>query len=283
MSKTLNFLRGSAVALMLAAPAFADDSPNADTVVATVNGTKITLGQMIATRASLDPQYQSIPDDVLFNGILDQMVQQTLLGDRFGDVLPKRLQLELANQRLALLAATAISNVVEEQIDEAAIQAAYDETYGDFVGAPEFNASHILVESEEDAKAIAEDIRAGADFAETAKLKSTGPSGPNGGSLGWFGAGQMVAPFEAAVEALEVGQVSDPVQTQFGWHVITLNDTRTQPAPELAMVRAQIEGDLQRKVVEAEIARLEAEAEVDMSGSHDLDPSILKQVDLLEN
>ena len=283
MSKTLNFLRGSAVALMLATPAFADDSPNAETVVATVNGTEITLGQMIAVRAGLDGQYQSLPDDVLFNGILDQLVQQALLGSSFEGETPKLIALELKNQRLALMAAAVIQGVISTKIDDAAIQAAYDIQYKDFEGPREFNASHILVPTEEEAKAIAEEIRGGADFAETAKTKSTGPSGPNGGELGWFGPGQMVAPFEAAVEALEVGAISDPVQTQFGWHVIILNDSRQQEAPALDAVRQQLEGELQRTVIEEEIKRLEGTASIDKSGGEALDPSILKQADLLEN
>ncbi|MEE2946415.1 MAG: peptidylprolyl isomerase [Pseudomonadota bacterium] len=283
MSKTLNFLRGSAVALMLATPAFADDSPNAETVVATVNGTEITLGQMIAVRAGLDGQYQSLPDDVLFNGILDQLVQQALLGSSLEGDTPKQVELELQNQRLALMAAAVIQNVINTKIDDAAVQAAYDIQYKDFEGPREFNASHILVPTEEEAKAIAEEIRGGADFAETAKAKSTGPSGPNGGSLGWFGPGQMVAPFEAAVEALEVGAISDPVQTQFGWHVIILNESRQQEAPPLDAVRQQLEGELQRTVIEEEIKRLEGTASIDKSGSEALDPSILKQADLLEN
>lgn len=283
MSKTLNFLRGSAVALLLATPVFADDSPSADTVVASVNGTQITLGQMIAIRAGLDAQYQSLPDDVLFNGILDQLVQQALLGSVLGEDLPKRVALEIENQRLATLAGAAIQSILESKLDDAAIQAAYDIKYADFEGPREFNASHILVPTEEEAKAIAEEIRGGADFAETAKAKSTGPSGPNGGSLGWFGPGQMVAPFEAAVESLEVGGISDPVQTQFGWHVIILNDSRQQPAPTLDAVRPQLEGELQRTIIEEELAALTEAATVDRSGGEALDPTILKQFDLLEN
>jgi len=283
MSKTLNFLRGTAVALMFAAPAVADDSPNADTVVANVNGKEITLGQMIIARGNLTQQYQSLPDDVLFNGILDQLVQQTLLSERLENPAPKRVELELKNQRLALEAGVVVEKLLEENVDQAAIQAIYDERFADFEGSNEFNASHILVASEDEAKAIAEDIRAGADFAETAKAKSTGPSGPNGGELGWFGPGQMVAPFEAAVEVLEVGQVSDPVQTQFGWHVIILNDTRKQQPPALEEVRPQIEAEVQRAVLEAELARLEADATVDRSGSEGIDPTLIQQFDLLEN
>jgi peptidyl-prolyl cis-trans isomerase C len=283
MSNLLNFWRGTAVALLVASPSFADDSPSADTVVATVNGTEVTLGQMIAAREGLPEQYQSLPDDVLFNGILDQLVQQNVLAQAFKGNEPKRISLMVENQRLALLASEVIEAVLEEKVTEDAVQAAYDARYANFEGSPEFNASHILVPTEEEAKAIAEEIRAGADFAETAKEKSTGPSGPRGGELGWFGPGQMVAPFEEAVASMAAGDVSDPVQTQFGWHVIKLNETRTQPAPALEAVRAEIQGELEQETIASEIELMTSSADVDRSGSEGIDPAILKQSDLLEN
>lgn len=283
MSKTLNFLRGTAVALLLATPAFSDDSVNADTVVATVNGADITLGQMLAVKETLNEQYQSLPDDVLFNGILDQLIQQSLLAQSFGGDTPKRVELALQNQRLALMSAEVLQELIAAKVDDAAVQAAYDAQYADYEGSREFNASHILVASEEEAATIATEIRDGADFATTAKEKSTGPSGPGGGELGWFGAGQMVPPFEEAVAKLETGQVSDPVETQFGWHVIKLNDTRLQQAPALDEVRQQIEGEVQRTVIDAELARLTENGEISKTVAEGMDPSILNQSDLLEN
>ncbi len=282
MLKSLNILRGTAAALVLAFPAFADDSPNADTVVATVNGTEITVGQMIAVRGTLNPQYQSLPDDVLFNGILDQLVQQTLLSQSFGGEAPKRIELELANQRLALMAAVVLQEIVETKITDEAVQTAYDARFENFEGGREFNASHILVATEEEAKNITQDIRGGADFAETAREKSTGPSGPGGGELGWFGPGQMVPAFEEAVIALKKGEVSDPVKTQFGWHVITLNDSRLTEAPALEDVRQEIESELQREIIDAEIARLTDKGDVDRSGAEGLDPAVLKDSTILE-
>ncbi|GAA6209760.1 peptidylprolyl isomerase [Cognatishimia sp. WU-CL00825] len=283
MSKSLNFLRGTAVALLLATPAFSDDSPNADTVVATVNGQDVTLGHMLAIRATLDAQYQSLPDDVLFNGILDQLVQQNLLAQSFGGETPKRIALAVENTKISMLAAEVLQEVIASKVDDAAVQAAYDAKYANFEGSREFHASHILVPTQDEATAITADIRNGADFATTAQEKSTGPSGPGGGDLGWFGAGQMVAPFEEAVKALEVGAVSDPVETQFGWHVIKLNDSRLQEAPALDAVRAEILADVQRATIDAELARLTEAADVDRSAAEAIDPAILKQADLLEN
>ena len=280
MSHTLRTLRITAAALFLSTPVFAQD---ADTVVATVNGTDITLGQMISVRETLPQQYQQLQPSVLFSGILDQLVQQTLLAQTVEGDISKRSALTLQVQRTAVLANEAIANEIAKRVDETAIQAMYDVKYGNFQGSPEFNASHILVETEEEAQAIATEIRAGADFAETAKEKSTGPSGPRGGALGWFGPGQMVPEFEQAVTELSVGEVSNPVQTQFGWHVIILNESRTQPAPTLEEVRGELEIDVENEVASAYIAELSAAADVDRSAGGDLDPTLISRFDLLEN
>ena len=280
MSHTLRTLRITAAALFLSTPVFAQD---ADTVVATVNGTDITLGQMISVRETLPQQYQQLQPSVLFSGILDQLVQQTLLAQTVEGDISKRSALTLQVQRTAVLANEAIANEIAKRVDETAIQAMYDVKYGNFQGSPEFNASHILVETEEEAQAIATEIRAGADFAETAKEKSTGPSGPRGGALGWFGPGQMVPEFEQAVTELSVGEVSNPVQTQFGWHVIILNESRTQPAPTLEEVRGELEIDVENEIASAYIAELSAEADVDRSAAGDLDPTLISRFDLLEN
>ena len=283
MSKSLRALRISAAALLIASPAFAQETPTADTVVATVNETNITLGHMIAVRETLPQQYQNLAPEVLFSGILDQLIQQNLLAQAVEGNIPTRAAKTLETQRAAILANTAIDAIIAERVDEAAIQAAYDSKYGNFAGAQEFDASHILVETEEEAQAIATEVRAGADFAETAKAKSTGPSGPRGGALGWFGPGQMVPPFEAAVQDLKVGEVSDPVETQFGWHVIILNETRTQQAPTLEMVRPEVTIDAENAVAAAYVEELRQAGTLDQSGAEGLDPNLISQFNLLDN
>ena len=280
MSKTLKSLRISVAAFLMATPVFAQD---ADTVVATVNGTDITLGHMLSVREGLPAQYQSLPEPALFSGILDQLVQQALLASTLEGAISTRAEAAIKVQTNAILANEALSAELALRIDDAALQALYDTKYGGFEGTPEFNASHILVPTEEEAIAIAADVRAGADFAETAQEKSTGPSGPRGGQLGWFGPGQMVAPFEEAVKSLEVGQISDPVQTQFGWHVIILNDTRSQPAPSFEEVRGELLNDAENAAAADFIATLTEAAEVDTSASEALDPGIISRLDLLED
>ncbi len=240
MQKPLTFLASLALVATFAMPVAAQDEAALDTVVATVNGTDITLGHMIIARATLPEQYLQLPDEVLFQGILDQLVQQTALADTFEGDLPARVTLSLQNEERSLTAGEVIEQVMSADVDDAAIQAAYDETYANQEAGDEYNASHILVETEEEAKALKEQLDGGADFAELAREKSTGPSGPSGGSLGWFGEGMMVPSFEAAVKTMEPGAVSDPVQTQFGWHVIKLNETRKTEAPALETVREEL-------------------------------------------
>ena len=263
----------------MAMPAAAQD---ADTVVATVNGTDITVGHMIVARASLPQQFQQLPDEVLFTGILDQLINQTLLAQAFDGELPKRTGLQLENETRSLTAGEELEALFEEKLTDEAIQAAYKDKYEGVTPQEEYNASHILVETEEEAKAIKEELDAGADFAATAREKSTGPSGPNGGQLGWFGAGAMVPTFEAAVIALEVGEVSEPVQTDFGWHVIILNETRTPDAPTLDEVRDELLQDVRDKVVEEYVASLTDAAQIERTGATDVDPSVLSDLSLVD-
>ncbi len=276
-----HFLASTALVFGLATASLAEDTPNAETVVASVNGKTITLGEMIMMKGSLPQQFAQLPDEMLFDGILNQLVQQALLAESI-TTPPARVEIALKNERRQLLAAEAIDALLAAQMSDEAVQAAYDAKYADAQPETEWNASHILVETEEKAADLAKQARDGADFAELAKANSTGPSGPNGGQLGWFGTGMMVPAFEQAVAAMQAEQVSDPVQTQFGWHVIRLNETRMAAAPELAEVRPEIEAELQQKLIEEQLAKLAQGANIDQSAAAGLDKSLLSRIDLLE-
>ncbi|MCL6285189.1 peptidylprolyl isomerase [Ruegeria sp. 2012CJ41-6] len=282
MPKGLTFLPALALAAVMALPVAAQSQPDADTVVATVNGEDITLGHLILARAALPQQYQQVEDQVLYDAILDQLIQQNLLRAALGDEMPRQIALTLENEERSLLAATMIDRLTEEALTDEALQAAYDAQFTEWAGGDEYDAAHILVETEDEAKAIKGALDDGADFAETAKEKSTGPSGPNGGALGWFGAGQMVPEFEQAVMALEPGQVSEPVQTQFGWHLIILNDKRKSQAPALEDVRQDLAQQIQREVIEAKVAELTQSATVERPEVEGLTPEMLKQLDLVQ-
>ncbi|WP_164661440.1 peptidylprolyl isomerase [Tropicibacter sp. Alg240-R139] len=282
MPKGLTFLPSLALAVVMALPLAAETKPTADTVVASVNGEEITLGHMILARAALPQQYQQLPDEVLFQAILDQLIQQNLLKQSRGADVPKHVELALENEQRSLLAADLLEDIASGAMSDDAVQAAYDAQYSEWTGGDEFQASHILVETEEEAKAIKADLDNGADFAAMAKEKSTGPSGPNGGSLGWFGMGAMVPEFEEAVVGLNPGEVSDPVKTQFGWHVVLLSDKRKAEAPTLDAVRGELASKIQQDAVDAKVAELTKAGEIERPEVEGLEPSILRDVELVQ-
>ncbi len=269
---------------MVSAPVAAQDdaAATADTVVATVNGTEITLGQLIVLRERLPAQYQSLPDDMLFKGLVDQAIQQAALEQSVGETLSMRDEIAIATDRRSYLAGKALQSVVEAAVTDEALQAAYDARFKDAAPTTEFSAAHILVDSEDKAKELMTQIDGGADFAELAKANSSDTgSAVNGGDLGWFGLGMMVKPFEDAVTAMQPGAVSDPIQTDFGWHLIKLNETRIAAQPTLDELRPELAAEIEQKAVEAHITGLTDNAEVTRPGEG-LDPALLRDATLLD-
>ncbi|MBC7131884.1 MAG: peptidylprolyl isomerase [Roseovarius sp.] len=273
----------AAAALMSGAPAMAQDAPSRDAVMARVGETEITLGHILALRASLPEQYTQLPPEVLFKGVLDQLVQQTLLMQAQEGEPSALARLRLENERRAILAADVITRVTGEAVSEAALQAAYDAEFAEAGEETEYHAAHILVETEEEAAKLVEELAAGANFAALAQEHSIGPTGPSGGDLGWFGEGVMVPEFFDAVAALEAGEVSAPVQTQFGWHVIRLNETRIKAQPTLEEMRPELTDALQWQAFEAYLATLEAATPIERAAGDAADPALINRLDLLEN
>lgn len=282
MLKRNDFWLGAVLAAGLALPAFAAE-PTADTVVATVNGTDITIGHMIATKSGLPDQYKSLPDDVLFDGILEQLIQQTVLSQSLDGDQSRVITLTIENELRSMRAGDALDAKIAGAITDEALQAVYDARFADTEPTTEYNASHILVETEAEALELRKLLDDGADFAALAKDKSTGPSGANGGSLGWFGPGMMVKPFEDAVISMKAGDVSDPVQTQFGWHILILNESRLQDAPSLESIKAELEAEVQQNAVEATVNGLTESATITRTKTDDMDTSILSNLALISN
>lgn len=280
MLKHVTFLGATAVAAVLSTDALAQDV-TADTVVATVGDTEITVGEVIIARTNLPAQYSQFPVEVLFDGLVEQLIQQQLLADAAG-APSARTNYTLTNERRALMAAEVITSIAETSVTEADVQAAYDERFQGAEEIPEFNAAHLLVETQEEAAAAKARIDDGAAFADVARDVSTGPTGPNGGNLGWFGRGAMVPEFEQAVTALEVGGITEPFETQFGWHVATLLETRVQPRPTLDDLRPQIAADLQEQAVTARLEELAAAADVTKPEPGQFDPSLIDATGLLD-
>ncbi|MDY6858449.1 MAG: peptidylprolyl isomerase [Pseudomonadota bacterium] len=279
MPSPMKSVIAAVLAIGLSVPALAAEQ-DAGTVVATVGETEITLGEMIMMASQLPQEYQALPDDVLFNALLDELVRQTAVANTLDGAVPEIARIALLNERRAILASAAMNEIATAAVTDEAIADAYQAQYANAEPETEYNASHILVETEEEAAELKAALDTGADFAELAKEKSTGPSGPSGGELGWFTAGMMVKPFEDAVMSMEAGTVSDPVETQFGWHVIRLNETRDKPAPELDAVRGEIAGALQKAAVEAAVAKITEEATVTRTET-EIDPAALRNMQLL--
>jgi peptidyl-prolyl cis-trans isomerase C len=287
MAKAMRFLASAALMAGLAlpvwtAPALAQDTPSADTVVATVNGTAITLGHMIVAREALPEQYKALPADVLFKGIMDQLVQQTALEQSMEGKLTRRDMLHLDNEKRGYVSARALEAVVLGAVTDEALQAAYDARFKDAAPQTEYNAAHILVADEAKAKELLAQLEAGADFAELAKTNSTDTgSGAVGGDLGWFGLGMMVKPFEDAVVAAEIGKVAGPVQSDFGFHLILVKETRIAAQPTVDDIRDELAAEIEQKAIEAHVTEVTAAAKVEKPGEG-IDPALLGDLGLLD-
>ncbi|MEO0342546.1 MAG: peptidylprolyl isomerase [Pseudomonadota bacterium] len=252
----------SALALPLVAQEA--ETPDPATVLAEVNGTEITLGHVVALASRLPAEYDQVEAEVLYNGILDQLVQQQLLASTV-NTETAFAQLSVENETRTVLASEALAFIASEAASEENILAAYEAEVEGYTATKEFFAAHILVETEEEATALIEMLDNGTDFAELAQEKSIGPSGPNGGELGWFGPGAMVPSFDAAVQEMEVGSVAGPIQTDFGWHVINLIETRDTMPPTLDQRYGALEEQLRQQAIEMRITQLEADGDVTRS------------------
>lgn len=250
---------------IMASPVFAQDA-SPDKVVATVNGQEITQSSMDFAAAQFKQTLDRMPEDQRKTVLVDVLVDMVLLAQAGkGQGLDETPDFK---ERISFLTTQALRDAyfaknIDGQVTEADVKARYDKEFADYKGEPEISASHILVEAEDTAKEIIKDLDGGKDFAELAKEKSTGPSGPNGGALGYFGKGRMVKEFEDAAFALEEGSYTkQPVKTQFGWHVIKVNEKRTQPAPAFDQVEPQLRQAMIREKFDEVMTRLKADAEI---------------------
>ena len=246
---------GGAVLLLLSPVAFAADAD----VVVTVNGQPVT-------QADLE-RYSAERPGAPREQLLDELVARELI---YQDALKRGLdkdaevKREIAEMRERVLMAAAVRQAVEQKpVTEDELKAEYDKVKAQ-LARDEFKARHILVADEAQARQIIAELDKGADFAELARKHSTGPTNKTGGDLGWFSAEQMVPPFAEAVRKLKKGSYTKaPVQTQFGWHVIKLEDTRSVPAPSFAEVKERLHAALQQQRVAEYVQNLRKSAKVD--------------------
>lgn len=213
-------------------------------VLAKVGDREITAADVDQAALDLAQQFQSFPQSERRARVLDSLIDFNTLA-----ILAEQTGLDKDDElkrRLALLRARALHNDyfiknVQPTVTDDMVKARFDEEIAKVTPEKQVKARHILVKTADEAKAIIKELEGGADFAELAKEKSTGPSGPKGGDLGTFGKGQMVPAFEAAAFALEKGAFSkEPVQTQFGFHIIKVEDKIDQPLPTFEQLQQQL-------------------------------------------
>jgi peptidyl-prolyl cis-trans isomerase C len=271
MAKSLSLAKSSTVAalflLTTGAVALGQAAPADDPVIATVDGTPVHRAEIEAAARTLPEQMRQMPMQMLYDTLLDRVIDFRLLSNAaeeqgMGD--DPGVENALAQARAAVLRDFLIQQAIEEGTSEEQLHALYDEKKAvDGFAHEEVHARHILVASEDEAKAVIEELEGGADFAELAKERSTGPSGPSGGDLGFISREQVVPEFAEAAFALQAGESStEPVQTQFGWHVIDVVE-RKQVEPSFTEMEPQLRQDLAREIVTALVEDLREGAEIE--------------------
>jgi peptidyl-prolyl cis-trans isomerase C len=198
----------------------------------------------------------------LLSYVIDlKIVAKAAEDKKLGDTDAFKKSLAFARERL--LMDKLLTDEAKTAATDAAMRKVYEEAASQMGGDEEVRARHILVESEDEAKQIVEELKKGGDFAEIAKKKSKDPGASDGGDLGYFTKEQMVPEFSKVAFELETGKISDPVKSQFGWHVIKVEDKRKRKPPEFEQVKPQIETYVTRKAQADLVAKLRESAKVE--------------------
>ena len=252
-----------AISLFASLPLRAED---ANPVLAKVNGAEIRQSDVALAEEELGPSLAQMDPATKKENVLAFLIDMKIVAKaaedkKIEDRPDFKARLAFARNRLLmdnLLAAEGKAATTDD-----AMKKVYDEAAKQISGEQEVHARHILVETEDEAKAIKAELTKGADFAELAKKKSKDPGAADGGDLGFFTKDQMVPEFSAVAFALEPGKISDPVKSQFGWHIIKVEEKRNRQAPDFAQVKPQIETYVTRKAQAEYVAKLREAAKVE--------------------
>ncbi len=241
------------------------------TVVATVDGKEITTGDVVVFYQNLPAQFQQIPLESIFPQLIERLVDQRLIANaarKSGIASQPEVKARLEMVSEGILNQLFMEQKMNALITEDSLRDAYRKMVALEPKREEVRARHILVKTREEALVIIQQIGKGADFAKLATEKSTGPSGRNGGDLGFFSEGQMVPPFSKAAFGLKKGEVTtEPVQTQFGWHVIKLEERRVSGSRRYEEVVDGLRQKMTDDVYEKEVQKLRAGAKIDIKGA----------------
>jgi len=261
------FVLPALLGALLLLPASAQDTQVEDKLVATVNGEEIRASDVQLAYDALPEQFANAPIDSLYEPLINQIIDRKLVSQLAREQGLDKQEKIIRQRKYAeetLLRDTYLLNLIDAAATDAVLQAAYAERIKDIVPQEEVRARHILVATEDEAKAVKARADAGEEFAELAGELSTGPSGARGGDLGFFVKEQMVGPFAEAAFALQAGEISDPVKTDFGWHVIKLEERRVKGPPPFSEMADQLKSELARATVNTELERLRAAAQIEL-------------------
>ena len=259
---------------------YSQESLSAETPFIEVNGKIVKFGSAIIAFSKIRQSNRNFDEKTVFSQIVQQLVNEELLSQN----IEKKNQLTLLaleHEKRSALAAQMVSKILKNFPNDELVNSAYKNLTEQYKDALEYNASHILVKDEEQAKTILADLKGGEAFEEMAKEHSIGPTGKNGGKLDWFDLNNMVPEFSTALMVLSDGDISQPVKTKFGWHIIKLNKTREKKIPELKNVKTQLVQNLRQKKINDYLNSLTKNSKITFLGK-DINPNEIANIKLLE-
>jgi len=242
----------------------------ADQPVAKVNGEEIFFSDLMLAEEEMGDVMGQLPEDVRFQYLLTVLIDRQILSQKAREA---GLENDPAvERRKAYYEDKALRdvywmNLMAERSGEEAVRAYYEQEIMAREPEDEVRARHILVATEKEAQDVISEVKGGMSFEEAAAEHSTGPSGENGGDLGYFVKGDMVAPFAEAAFALKPGEISDPVKTEFGWHVIKVEDRRPRPRPSFEEIEEQLTAEFAQAEGRKLIEELRNNASIEIVGA----------------
>jgi len=279
-----------AVALLVASGhVFAQTAPKPgdDPVVARVNGEEIHRSNVVAAQESLPPQYRALPFEQVYPALLKQMIDQKLVSQAARKANLQNdpeVKMRVAQLEDRVMQQTMLGRTVNAEVTDAKVRARYEQVAKETPAHDEVRARHIVVETQDQAKAVIAELAKGADFADLARKRSKGPNAAAGGDLGYFSPDDMPKEFAEAAFALKPGEVSkEPVKSPIGWHVIKVEDRRKAGPPSFEETKEEIAGQLAQEAAEKFVTGLREKAMVesfDLEGRPQADapPPALRRV-----
>lgn len=269
---TLRAILALALALLVGpawAQAAAKPAQGSDPVVARINGAELHRSDVEEAARGLPAQVRQQPPDKVYVALLDRMIATTLVAQAARKAKVQddpRVKRRLALIQEQIVAQAYVDRMVEKGLNEQKLKTRYDKYIKEAPPREEINARHILLANEADAKAVIDQLKKGADFAALAKETSTDPAGKtSGGDLGWFARGQMVPEFADAAFSLKKGEITEtPVKTQFGWHVIKVEDRRTANPPTFEQIKPQLADEMAGEMIKEKMEELKAAAKIEV-------------------